>query len=698
MAAEEYGKISVMFPLLPFLAAITTVSELRRAVWDDNTCLNQPFSITCTVAHAINPIRSFSVYDGTGYCNVRTTNDISLYAGDYIRINGRIGIDPYNWQRAFMESAEKLGTRDNPGPIEATPDQLHNEFFDNRTVVMHGIVSDVVNDEIDPMWRFLVLRHEKGSFLAAVCIAQRGSGDLDRLIGATVSITGSAHVMPDGGKRKFKTPQLTVSTPDNIRIISPAPQDPFAVPQIPFNRHGIANFQYKSASMLSRMNRHRAEGRVIAVLKDRNLLLKTGNGQTVGARIDSGPMPSIGDNIIVAGFPETDLFIVKFTRAVYKKTPDGRSTASESDKAAELPSDFDMNATLRENYGQLIRITGRVVAPNPSEDTGAPATITISCGKHVIPIDMTSCNGLTATPSHGDVISATGVCVINTTKWNPLDIFPRIDGFTLAPRSPDDLRILSSAPWWTAGKLMIVIAALLVLLTAVFVWNRFLRIMIERRSKQLFKAEIEQAKSYLRVDERTRLSVELHDAVSQMLTGIAFQIDAAAKTLQSDPVSTANYLSVAGRTLLSCREELRRCIWDLRNDTLGTSDFAAALRKTLAPCIGDTVLSIRFPLRRTMISDTTAHTLINIIRELSVNAVRHGSARHIWIAGERLENTIRFSVRDDGSGFDPQNHPGPAQGHFGLQGVKERVAKLSGSLTIGSGSGKGTKIIVEIRK
>ena len=144
---------------------ITTVSELKRAVWDDNTCLNQPFSITCTVAHAINPIRSFSVYDDTGYCNVRTTNDISFYAGDHIRIDGRIGIDSYNWQRAFMESSEKLGARDNPSPIEATPDQLHNEFFDNRTVVMRGIVSDVVKDEIDPMWRFLVLRHEKGRSL-----------------------------------------------------------------------------------------------------------------------------------------------------------------------------------------------------------------------------------------------------------------------------------------------------------------------------------------------------------------------------------------------------------------------------------------------------------------------------------------------------------------------------------------------------
>ncbi|MBQ3097484.1 MAG: ATP-binding protein [Kiritimatiellae bacterium] len=687
-----------MFPVLPFLAAIATVSELRRAVWDDNTCLNQPFSITCTVAHAINPIRSFSVYDGTGYCNVRTTNDISLHAGDYIRINGRIGIDPYNWQRAFMESAEKLGTRDNPGPIEATPDQLHNGFFDNRTVVMHGIVSDVVNDEIDPMWRFLVLRHEKGSFLAAVCIAQRGSGDLDRLIGATVSITGSAHVMPDGGKRKFKTPQLTVSTPDNIRIISPAPQDPFAVPQIPFNRHGIANFQYKSASMLSRMNRHRAEGRVIAVLKDRNLLLKTGNGQTVGARIDSGPMPSIGDDIIVAGFPETDLFIVKLAGAVYKKTQNENNAAKEPETAIDLSSDFDMNTVLRENYGRLVRITGRVVAPNPSKDGSAPTTIAVSCGRHIIPIDITSCKNLTAIPSYGDTISATGYCVINTTKWNPLDIFPRIDGFTLAPRSPDDLRILSSAPWWTAGKLMVVIAALLVLLTAVFIWNRFLRIMIERRSRQLFKAEIEQAKSCLRVDERTRLSVELHDAISQMLTGVAFQVDAAEKTLSTDPAATGNYLSVARRTLLSCREELRRCIWDLRNDTLNSSNFAAALQKTLAPCTGTAVLSIRFPLRRALISDTTAHAVMNIIRELSVNAVRHGYARHIWIAGEHKDNAIRFSVKDDGAGFVPENRPGPTQGHFGLQGVKERVAKLGGSLTIKSEIGKGSKIIVEIGK
>ena len=88
-----------MFPvLLPFIAAIATVSELKQAVWNDNLCLDKSFSITCTVAHAINPIRSYSVFDDTGYCNVRTTNDLSLSVGDHIRIDGSIGIDGNNWQ------------------------------------------------------------------------------------------------------------------------------------------------------------------------------------------------------------------------------------------------------------------------------------------------------------------------------------------------------------------------------------------------------------------------------------------------------------------------------------------------------------------------------------------------------------------------------------------------------------------------
>ena len=64
-----------------------------------------------------------------------------------------------------------------------------------------------------------------------------------------------------------------------------------------------------------------------------------------------------------------------------------------------------------------------------------------------------------------------------------------------------------------------------------------------------------------------------------------------------------------------------------------------------------------------------------------------------------LENgdTLRFSVSDDGCGFDPKTCPGVAQGHFGLQGIRERVNQFDGEMAIESAPGKGSRISVLMR-
>ena len=56
-----------------------------------------------------------------------------------------------------------------------------------------------------------------------------------------------------------------------------------------------------------------------------------------------------------------------------------------------------------------------------------------------------------------------------------------------------------------------------------------------------------------------------------------------------------------------------------------------------------------------------------------------------------------FTISDDGDGFDPLNHPGMADGHFGLQGMLERTNRIGGTLDIQSAPGKGTKISVTLR-
>ena len=77
-----------------------------------------------------------------------------------------------------------------------------------------------------------------------------------------------------------------------------------------------------------------------------------------------------------------------------------------------------------------------------------------------------------------------------------------------------------------------------------------------------------------------------------------------------------------------------------------------------------------------------------------MNAVRHGGAKRIWIAGECSDGHIAFSVRDDGCGFDASSAPGPRDGHFGLQGIRERVRAAKGKIEVESAPGKGTKITV----
>ena len=192
--------------------------------------------------------------------------------------------------------------------------------------------------------------------------------------------------------------------------------------------------------------------------------------------------------------------------------------------------------------------------------------------------------------------------------------------------------------------------------------------------------------------------MELHDSISQTLTGVSFQIDAAQQTLPKDATATSRFLNIARRTLLSCREELRRCLWDLRSNALELNDFTEALTMAIRPSAGDAKVSVRFAGRRAQLSDTTAHAVLNIARELTVNAVRHGHALRVRIAGEVKDGRVRFSVRDDGCGFDPSHAPGPSEGHFGLQGVKERINRLGGTLHIECAPGRGTEVTVEIGK
>lgn len=680
-----------MPPSWTLLAAITTISGLRNAVLHDFHS-GERFEVRGIVATARQDHDChLSVTDGSSFMIISSTNGASASSGDVIVARGHIDLDRDGRPKAYASEIKAVGRANPPAlhPVRIESDRLSDKSLFYHPLTMTGLVVDIAPDDIDPRWSFMLLKDGHGPYFATLPVNAHNM-DTRPFIGARVSIVGTT-VGSFGGSRQLMVPALMVRGIDAITVLTPPPEDPF-------DARRIEAVDYKSLGTLDGFTRRRVDGTVLAVWRGDSILVRSDDGNLFRAEIaDCGsaatrPLPQFGDRVALIGFPRTDLFRINLVRADFRilsrpAPPDGSPEDVSADKL--FSGRYGEHQIQPKYHGRLIRISGEAV--NVSDHV-----MTLSCGKYIVTLDASSCDGMDGSIVRCCQISATGICVVNFENFLPQETFPRINGITLVPRSADDVRVVSRPPWWTHERLGMLVGALVALSVAVLVWNRFLSRIVELRERALYRSEFARKESALRIGERTRLAVEIHDSISQTLTGVSFQIDAAEKTIGKDDVSAAGFLGIAKRTLLSCRKELCRCLWDLRNSTLEDADLVHAIKKTVEPYACPAKLTVMFGITRHGISDTTVHAILSIIRELAVNAVRHGQARHIRVVGEKKGNVIRFSVEDDGKGFDPSNIPGPSQGHFGLQGVRERVNKLQGKMQIEGAPGHGARIVVEI--
>jgi signal transduction histidine kinase len=88
--------------------------------------------------------------------------------------------------------------------------------------------------------------------------------------------------------------------------------------------------------------------------------------------------------------------------------------------------------------------------------------------------------------------------------------------------------------------------------------------------------------------------------------------------------------------------------------------------------------------------------IYHIVREAIVNAYRHSGAKDIETEIEYRASDLRFAVRDNGCGIDPQNLQWGKNGHWGLQGMRERADRIGGRLRVLSRSELGTEIELRV--
>lgn len=560
-----------------------------------------------------------------------------------------------------------------------------------RNVTIEGDVVEVFRDDIDPDFGYLLLM-DNATVLPAV-FELPGGATLDSFVDSRIRVTGNYSLSP-AGLRIFTGPFFDAGSMSNITVVGSVP-DVFSVPELNAVRFG------REPKDLTCLGRRRATGRVTAVWDFNQVLIKTTNDVPIRVILRrNSPVPPAGAVVTVVGRVTSDLFHYVLDLATYR-------TEKQSEKSPSAPTDV----SIRQFYGEisgapgihafdaaydsrLVRLRGHVRSV-PVKEAGLHRLILEEDGFEAA-VDVSVLPNAARDLCIGCIAEATGVCVIDSPLWNPTRLSPRVNGFIIAPRTADDIVLVRRPPWWTPLKFAIVIGILLALLLLALAWSGSLRILIERRGRQLARRQAETIHARLKTAERTRLATELHDSVVQNLTGAALGVRAARTALPEGAADAEKHLDIVQRTIDSSRTELRNCIWDLRNHALEQKSVDEAIRITLQPHLDGASLRLRFNVPRQTIPDSDFHAILCIVRELVINAVRHGGATLVRIAGSRENGRVLFSVSDNGCGFDIAGKPGMEQGHFGLEGISERAKALGGTLSLQSTLGKGTRACVNI--
>lgn len=199
--------------------------------------------------------------------------------------------------------------------------------------------------------------------------------------------------------------------------------------------------------------------------------------------------------------------------------------------------------------------------------------------------------------------------------------------------------------------------------------------------------------------ERNRLARELHDALAQSLTAITLQLEAADALIVQAPERARAKLHEALRQTREALRETRRVVHDLRAGALLEKRLPQALRD-LGASVSRTY-GVRVLVTCTGAAERlTPHLetgLFRVAQEALSNAVRHAAPTVVRLRLTVGASSVTLSIRDDGRGFDP-DHPQRAdgQGGFGLQGLRERLKLLGGTLRIASAPGIGTRVIAAV--
>ena len=199
-----------------------------------------------------------------------------------------------------------------------------------------------------------------------------------------------------------------------------------------------------------------------------------------------------------------------------------------------------------------------------------------------------------------------------------------------------------------------------------------------------------------RLAERTRIARDLHDTFLQTIQGSKLVADDALSAATDLP-HMRQAMEKLSAWLGRATEEGRAVLNSLRTSTTEVNDLADAFRRALEECQIHSSMEVSLQVSGQIqeMHPIVRDEIYRIGYEAIRNACVHSQATQLRVELSYGQD-LSLRICDNGAGIDPDIVHRGKPGHFGLQSMRERAARIMGKFSVESSAGSGTVITLTV--
>ena len=191
-------------------------------------------------------------------------------------------------------------------------------------------------------------------------------------------------------------------------------------------------------------------------------------------------------------------------------------------------------------------------------------------------------------------------------------------------------------------------------------------------------------------EERNRIAKDIHDTAGHSMTTVIMQTEAAKLIIDENPEEAKNRIISANIQARNALEQMRESVHLLAGREK-TPPLKEEMEEVIAQTIDGTDVKARYSIDLIQPESEINRFIINSLKELLSNGIRHGKATAFYIELKKNGEGAFLLVSDNGSGVKGKIEEG-----FGLKGVREKAEKFGGSVQLSSEDGEGFEVKISI--